>query len=339
MSKPTLFIIRKEMDILRPYVIQVTREEDLLQVDYIYRTPVKGKLEDFRILGYRLTREFLEKRPDWKDCTQFGMHLKSYDFDYMQGCITLIRNAINLGADFESIKAMVSAHMPRFNTINRNGYLINISAASYVGRVSSVEAHALIPAYRLVNWVQKLRSTKFTECCVNLAADPACTVEILSGDRSQDICNSSEIYKKLIHEDEAIKQQVWRPKLRLTPRPLKCYVNAEGRPDRTHSQLMGTPSLNTKEFPGATFSGSTVVIDVQLIREWYNDDVHAEAEVYLEAIEGYLPKTRVKLDKNGHGTFKLMSFGLEPGDTMRVKAGFCFQPGIAETTIEILQDH
>lgn len=344
MSKPILFVIRKEMNILRPFVIQVIREPDLIQVSYVYRTKVKDKLEDFHILGFKLTRDFLEKRPDWKDGTQFGMHLKSYDFDYMHSCVQMIQKFIDLGMDKATIEVMVATHMPRYNTINRNGYLINISAASLVGRISSVEAHALIPAFRLINWVQKLKSTPFTECCVNLAADPACEVEILSGDRHQDICNSSEIYKDLIHKDEQIKNQVWRPKLKLTQQKFEyrgVWVNEQGKPNS------GTEITEDKIYPvvnlcapyGECLPNRDVIFDIQLVREWYGDDVHAPAEVYLEAVNGYLPKTRLILDEHGHATFKFKALGLDAGDEMRVKAGFCFMPGITEAAVRIIEDN
>jgi hypothetical protein len=333
MGKPTLFIIRKEMDILRPFVIRVTREEDLLQVEYLYRTMVKGEQKDFLVLGYRLTREFLEKRNDWKDNTQFGMHLKDYDISYMHSCVRIIQQFVDSGLSYADVCAAVSAHMPRFNTINRNGYLINISAASYIGKVSSVEAHVLIPAYRVINWVQKLKSTKFTECCVNLAADPACTVEVITGDRTQDICNSSEIYKDLIHKDEAIKQQVWRPKLKLTQQP-KRYPIVNNFPSRTHSLLR--TDLVVEDFTGVVFPDESVTFDVQLVREWYGDEIHSPAEIYLECVNGYLPKTRIRLDENGHGTFRFISLGLEKGDIMKVKAGFRFMTNSAEADIAII---
>ena len=338
MSKPILFVIRKEMNILRPFVIQVTREPDLIQVSYVYRTKVKDKLEDFHILGFKLTRDFLEKRPDWKDGTQFGMHLKSYDFDYMHSCVQMIQKFIDLGMDKATIEVAVATHMPRYNTINRNGYLINISAASLTGRISSVEAHALIPAFRLINWVQKLKSTPFTECCVNLAADPACEVEILSGDRHQDICNSSEIYKDLIHKDEQIKNQVWRPKLKLTQQPV-TYSVRNGQPSRTISQLTPRSDYDRVEQTGTMFADGYVTFDIQLVREWYGDDVHTPAEVYLEAVNGYLPKTRLMLDEHGHATFKFKALGLDAGDEMRVKAGFCFMPGITEAAVRIIEDN
>lgn len=301
MSKPFLFVIRKEMDILRPFVIQVRREPELIEVRYVYRTKIKDQLEDFLILGFRVTKEDLSKRNDWKDYTQYGMHLKSYDIDYMYSCVRLIQESVDRGFTREVIEDLLHSHLPRYNTINRNGYLINISAASMTGRISSVEAHAIIPAYRLINWVQKLRSTPFTECCVNLAADPACEVEILSGDTYVPICNSSEIYKSLIHKDDKIKQQVWRPKLLLTELSSK------------HTQM-----------------GPQITIGVQLTREWYGDAVKAPAELYLESVNGYLPKTRLMLNENGYGIFTIVGLYLNVDDEIWCKVGFRYMKGIAE---------
>lgn len=56
--------------------------------------------------------------------------------------------------------------------------------------------------------------------------------------------------------------------------------------------------------------------------------------VYLEAVEGYLPKTRVEL-VNGEGRVKAMALGLETGDNMRIKAGFRFVTGLVEHTFKV----
>ncbi len=60
----------------------------------------------------------------------------------------------------------------------------------------------------------------------------------------------------------------------------------------------------------------------------------SSSTIYLEAVSGYLPHTRVTL-KEGEGTFKAMALGLEPGDALRVKAGFRFMPGLGDASVSV----
>ncbi|MDR2041211.1 MAG: hypothetical protein LBP98_02690 [Tannerella sp.] len=57
-------------------------------------------------------------------------------------------------------------------------------------------------------------------------------------------------------------------------------------------------------------------------------------QVDLENINGYLPKTRLNL--TGPETFKIHSFGLEPGDEIKIKAGFRYRPAVVEKIVRIM---
>ena len=59
------------------------------------------------------------------------------------------------------------------------------------------------------------------------------------------------------------------------------------------------------------------------------------SEVFLEPVVGVLPKTRVKL-VNGVGSFRISSMGLDAGDTIRVKAGWRYVPGLGEALIPVV---
>jgi hypothetical protein len=59
------------------------------------------------------------------------------------------------------------------------------------------------------------------------------------------------------------------------------------------------------------------------------------ATVYLEAVSGYLPHTRVDLNEAGEGSFRVMALGLEDGDLLRIKAGFRNFSGMAEYVAEV----
>jgi len=57
-------------------------------------------------------------------------------------------------------------------------------------------------------------------------------------------------------------------------------------------------------------------------------------QVELENINGYLPKTRLNI--TGPETFRVRSLGLEPGDEIKIKAGFRYRPAVAEKIVRIL---
>lgn len=59
-----------------------------------------------------------------------------------------------------------------------------------------------------------------------------------------------------------------------------------------------------------------------------------QSEVFLEAVAGYLPKTRVQL-VDGVGSFKVGSLGLTSGDAVRVKAGWRYVPGLGDVSITV----
>ncbi len=61
----------------------------------------------------------------------------------------------------------------------------------------------------------------------------------------------------------------------------------------------------------------------------------ATAAVYLEAVSGQLPQSRVTLVKGSAG-FRVGAPGLEPGHEIRVKAGFRFFSGLAEHRLRVV---
>lgn len=77
---------------------------------------------------------------------------------------------------------------------------------------------------------------------------------------------------------------------------------------------------------------ATVSIECQMLDGTLRTD--CQSEVFLEAVAGYLPKTRVKL-VDGIGSFKVGSLGLTAGDTVRVKAGWRYVPGLGDVSITV----
>jgi hypothetical protein len=92
--------------------------------------------------------------------------------------------------------------------------------------------------------------------------------------------------------------------------------------------------------PGVQISAPTsctpdgqVNVQVQVLDA--NDmPIDHDAEIFLEAVNGYLPKTRIKT-VNGQASVPFMALGLVAGDSARVKAGFKYFSGASDVSIQI----
>ncbi|CAB5220237.1 hypothetical protein UFOVP235_16 [uncultured Caudovirales phage] len=106
-------------------------------------------------------------------------------------------------------------------------------------------------------------------------------------------------------------------------------------------QVIGEDEASPFVFPTLTMSTSdsispdgyaTITISCQMP----NGDLRTDcnSEVFLEPIVGVLPKSRVTLT-NGTATFRVSALGLQSGETIRVKAGWRYFPGLAEITLPV----
>lgn len=320
MNNVPFFVVRKEMYFLRPFSVYVTRTPEVITVKYARDLARGNDKYSFVVNSFQLELEKLRQRVDWKDYTQFGMHFKQYDVDYMLACARLIDQSFMGGMDPDDVMVAVEQQYPRFGTVNRNGYLINISAYLQNGRVSSLEGHALIPAYRMLNFTAKFKDTTFDDMMVSMNIDPKCPFEINEPENKiYEVINSMEIYRHLQTVDPVVHDLVKRPRLKITPISTQTEYDALAK----EGYMPEKPC-------------SAYYFKCQLVWEWDETPIEHEAEVYLEEVVGLLPKKRIYLDKKGIGCFHVLRDGLTPGfDKIRVKAGFRFQSGIADIEVGI----
>lgn len=78
---------------------------------------------------------------------------------------------------------------------------------------------------------------------------------------------------------------------------------------------------------------SPIEFSVQIV-DGVGNPLTNDAEVYFEAINGYLPKTR-KRTNQGTAVISVLPLGLEVGDTVRLKAGFKFYPALDDAQVVI----
>jgi hypothetical protein len=97
-------------------------------------------------------------------------------------------------------------------------------------------------------------------------------------------------------------------------------------------ELILLPGVQVSAPASCTANGQ---VDVHLQVVDANDQpLERDAEIFLETVNGYLPKTRIKT-VNGQAIVPFLALGLNDGDSARVKAGFKYFSGASDATIQI----
>jgi len=85
--------------------------------------------------------------------------------------------------------------------------------------------------------------------------------------------------------------------------------------------------------PASCTSNGQVDLHLQVV-DANDQPIGRDAEIFLETVNGYLPKTRIKT-VNGQAIVPFLALGLNDGDSARVKAGFKYFSGASDATIQI----
>ncbi len=103
----------------------------------------------------------------------------------------------------------------------------------------------------------------------------------------------------------------------------------------------GVDAVRASVMPGLTLSGPAGITpegyaDIQVVATNADGSIRSSVSstVFLEEVNGYLPKRRVDLT-GGVGQFRVGALGLVAGDTVRVKAGFRFYTGLGDITLPV----
>jgi len=89
------------------------------------------------------------------------------------------------------------------------------------------------------------------------------------------------------------------------------------------------------EGPGEIAAGGSATLTVRAVRHNSRETDKSQSEVHVETVSGYAPHSRVRL-RDGVASFKVMALGLDAGESMRVKVGWRFFPGLAEMTLGVV---
>lgn len=117
----------------------------------------------------------------------------------------------------------------------------------------------------------------------------------------------------------------------IVPRPQPLY---QIPPFYTPKGYPGFGSL-VLEGPSKITADGAATMTVRAVRHDLRETDKCQSEVYVEMVSGYAPHTRVRL-RDGIARFKVMALGLEPGESMRMKVGWRFFPGLAEATLSVV---
>ena len=114
--------------------------------------------------------------------------------------------------------------------------------------------------------------------------------------------------------------------------PLISNVNAVAK---------GVDAVRASVMPGLKLSGPAGInpegyADIQVAATNADGSIRdsVSSTVFLEEVNGYLPKRRVDL-VDGMAQFKVGALGLINGDTVRIKAGFRFYTGLGDITLPV----
>lgn len=86
--------------------------------------------------------------------------------------------------------------------------------------------------------------------------------------------------------------------------------------------------------PETVSAGETVVASVR-IEDASGTLIERDATIYLEAVSGILPATRVTA-KAGVATVAVMTTGMIPSDVARVKCGWKYFPGVDDISVKVV---
>lgn len=119
-----------------------------------------------------------------------------------------------------------------------------------------------------------------------------------------------------------------------------CLVEGVDPSDVEQTDYQSSAQVREMQFPdlkvvapASVKAGDPAVFSIQML-DGIGDPSTRDAEVFLECVNGYLPLSR-RQTQSGTTTATVLTTGLAPGDTVRLKAGFKFYPGCADAQVTL----
>jgi hypothetical protein len=111
--------------------------------------------------------------------------------------------------------------------------------------------------------------------------------------------------------------------------------------ERIWSEFSSSGNERTMKFPtivavapATTSVDSTFKVDIR-IEDAAGNLIERDATIYVEAVHGVVPGTRIKLT-SGTASLPVSAFGLNAGDDVRVKLGWKYFPGAEDVIVKVI---
>ncbi len=122
----------------------------------------------------------------------------------------------------------------------------------------------------------------------------------------------------------------------LRPHPDSLIISNLETMEVAHSEYFAKiwEALPSLEIEGPEEVASEMAVTLSVRAKYQGEPLEHPLDVELEHVNGYLPKTRVRL--NGVARFNVMALGLAAGEKIKIKAGFRYAGSLAEKTLRVI---
>lgn len=258
----------------------------------------------FVFLNKVFTRQELVARNDFSDYTVFGVYIREQNLANLNTATELFDMAEQMSWSSEELKSKIRAAFG--NTFSDSPlsaiHFVNITALTLPTRNTLDGLRNIVSGTRLIQMFFPTHKTTFTNAPVTVAIYPG--MEIISNMEQVSIDSD-----KILVNDSILK---WTSEHTVIP-TIELDGGGSVAPDKTR------------------------VIDVYL-KNKFKDELMTDSDLtlYIEHINGYVPYTRIDVDKDGTCQIPVMALGMKPGDEIRLKVGFKYYPSVADITIPVI---
>ena len=317
-----LYLIPKNYSFLTDTIIDFELEKDFIKFNFKFDyTDDDGNNVTLPLLHCNITTDDILKSPDKSDNSFFGWYIRTITAEVLDTfMMTIINNTTRAPLGGIKWKAqdleMFIKHYSSFSKDGNNEYhhnyihpfIINATALSYINKTHFNDIYKMVNGIRFLHiFVPFLDKLDFTKCIVGLSLPH---VKKLNYNGETITIDYEDID---VHKDFWTVKNVFKPALKI--KEIKSNSN--------------NITINDPNKP--------LEFEIELFNGFTNETItDINTEIYIETVNGYVPKNRVKIDpKTGKARFKAYPEYLESGDTMRIKVGFKHFTSLNEAIINI----
>lgn len=303
-----IYLVKRSLTSLRGFTTTFIRKPDMLIIKYqkTYTDP-DGEQYTYTYNASSITLNYLKSRNDFKDYSSFGLYTRDTVLENLGYITDIFDTAKNGSWSVADLKGKLTSLFE----YSINGYpysatnLVNLTAITMESRSDFRGIRTIVSGTRLMRFFVPFTNMDFTKMPIVVALCPG----------NEFVCNEDT---ELISNDDNIvhpAMESWMKKNSVLP-TLRFSINGE---ITNEYELIGDPATT---------------VTVELVDEYTNKIITGyETEIYLEHVNGFVPYDRVRINpETGTGQFNVSGYGMIPGDTFRVKAGFRYYPGVTDIT-------